>query len=222
MGNNIDDKINVMIDGIKPYEYKKVIEELNKYYKNNYYKKLLKNLAGLESKPIYFEKYNEYVDQLVIEYSQCRKNIRVITLFPNAIGKNIDDKLAKNGSIYFVKKIKLTFREACSLIHQLYINTPYLKKIDEIEEKVKKCGWTKGQSGEIVVIVYELNKIGDLINFKKELREYIGGEIDRKSVLHINDTFLETKQYVELYFNKNSIDILKYQVLYRYLSPSNV
>jgi len=217
--------IEVMFKNIKPFEYKKVIELLNEYYNIDYYKTLLKKIKNIKNNTNFLNKYDPYIEQMVIEYVKCRKNSIVITFYPNATNifndKKVFDFLNKNGNVYFVKDETITENGAKSLIYQLYANTPYLKNIRDIEYKVEKCGWDKNKEN-IKICVYELkNNNTNIRIFKETLRQlFINNTNDsnHKSYLHINDTFLETIQYTELYFNKNSMDFLNQQMLHRHLS----
>jgi len=235
----------IMFDDIKPYEFVKPIQKLKDYYessKSTYYKELYDNISEYEKHTDVIVKNNKYIDQMIIEYCKCRKNISIITLWPKAkMTKKYKDKLLKllndNGNVYYIKEITLSYRGAQSLLYQLYSDSKRMKNMSSINYKIERVGWENNKNSKFTVIVYEhmgKNNIrGSSVSFKEQIRniwlkdEKINNSMNENSkprqydYAHINDYYYQTVEYAQIYFNENSLKFLDSQLLDRYLNLQN-
>jgi len=240
MNNSNKIHINPLFDKIKEWDFKKPIKELSKYYKDScskYFSILEKNTKNydLEKKTIY--NFDNNLDTIMYYYIQSRPNISIITVYPSYNKRSIQeiyDFLEKYGNIYAIKEINLSQNAARNLIYQLYFDQHNLKRND-ILHKANLTGWFEDKERKIYVIVFE-NKSKENISgkdalLKHRLRCFISkvefkpkNELNYyeekmvKNSLHINDSFFEAIMYSSIYFNQNSLDFLKEQILPRYLS----
>jgi hypothetical protein len=241
MTNTNKINLNPLFDNIKEWDYKKPIKELAKYYKESCSKhftlleKKLKDYKIGKNETIH--NFDGVLDEIMYYYIQSRPNISVITVFPSYNKRKINEIiefLQKYGNVYGVKNINLSQNAARNLIYQLYFDQHNLKKNDIIH-KANLTGWFEDSDREINVIIFE-NKSKENISgkdafLKHRLRCFISkvdfkptGELipyEEKMVknsAHINDTFFEAIMYGGIYFNQNSLDFLKEQILPRYLS----
>lgn len=211
---------------IKPFEFDKSLDILNKYYKNNYYQNLY-NICKSQGNNLDNYSDKKIVDQIIYEYLKFRDNIYIITLWPlitDNIIKLLISELKKYGYIYYSKQIKLTRRAAGNLIYQLYSDTKRFYLLDKIQEKLDYIKFNK--SGIINILVFEnnsgLNISGSQSELKTIIRNFLLDKINSKNIrgddlVHINDHYYQTLEYSKIYFNSNSLFFLKYQNLEGYL-----
>lgn len=165
---DVDVKIGPLFANVKYQDFKKPIEELYKYYKNDYFKKLLKIINNYKFEKnnniIYLNDNSPYINQILYYYIYNFKKILLITLFPNYSKNNeLITLLKKQGKIHFIKEMRLSYKEVQPLFFQLYANTDKMKNLDSINQNIKKYGWEKGHYRNIKIIFYEPNNI---LNFE--------------------------------------------------------
>lgn len=240
---NIEKQLDPIIN-VEPYEYMKVIKYLSDYFSNyDYYKKLIKELKNIDGDEL---KQSVLHDKVIREYIKCRPGIGIIVLFPKATDKKDKlkdclDLLKNNGHIYYQKEIKINYKMMYNLIFQQYINTFRMKSNSNIIYKVNRLGLKPylDDNKTIRIIVFEPNKdvklFGSSVDFKTNLRN-IFLETDLKETnydstddryprghdyLHINDTFNEAIEYADIFFNENSLNFLRRQACWRFISFYN-
>lgn len=222
-----------MFNDIKQFEFIKPIVKLEKYYKIDFYKQLIKEYDYTDKQfignTLYIENENHTLDEVILQYSKCFKNMYVMSIWPKAnfqidsTGfKEVITVLQKFGIVHCIKQLKLNYNEIQSLFFQLYAEDYGLKNINQINNKIKKCGWIDHKCVPFYVILFETDKhkmiSGTSAPLKEALRKLLQkhSNYDEKTswptdFLHINDNFNQTVDYCSIYFNKNSIDMLKEQ-----------
>lgn len=231
-------ELEEMFPNIKEYDYIKPIEELTKYYKKSlYFKNLLKEAKKNKNKKILPQ--NDINDEIITEYIKCRKNCSILTFWDKAEMTNNSKKeminlLEKNGNIYYIKEIELSYYGGLGLLYQLYSTTPRMKEYTQIVYKANRIGFEKNKTSKLLIIVYEhknkKDKIsGSTASFKSKIRNIWLREDIKKTkynekqdeypreydYLHINDYFYEAVEYAQIYFNRNSLSFLNEQILSR-------
>ena len=221
------------------YEYKKAIEYLKNYFPNyKYYNNLYDQIKNNTYKDELIQ--SELNDKIIREYIKCCPGISIIVLFPKACEKekemeNCINKLKENGDIYYQKEIEVNYNMLYNIIYHQYLNTFRMKTESNIEYKVNRLGMKKEDIKKIKIVVFfpkdGLNIFGSSVDFKTQLRN-IFLEPDLKTTtidsnsdeyprghdyLHINDTFNEAVEYADLFFNKNTLNFLKRQLVNRFL-----
>lgn len=239
---NIEKELKPIIK-LGRYEYVKAIEYLKNYfpnykYYNNLYNKI-KTYNYTEELP-----QSDLHDLVIREYIKCCPDISIIVLFPKASEKENEFKsfinlLKKNGNIYYQKEVEVNYNMMSNLIYQQYINTFRMKSESNIKYKINRLGMNTNDIKKIKIIVFQpkegLDIFGSSVNFKTELRNIflepdikitkINPESDEyprgHDYLHINDTFNEAIEYADIFFNKNTLNFLKRQVLSMYFKFFN-
>ena len=228
-----NDLYNPLFTDVKPFEFIKPIIQLEKYYKVNYYKQLIKQYDQEDKQfidnALYIEKESSTLDETILQYSKCFKNMYVLSIWPKAnlqvnseAFKQISTVLNKFGTIHCIKRLELDRNEIQSLFFQLYAEDYGLKNMYKINTKIKECGWTDHKCISFYVILYETDKhkmiSGTAAPLKEALRKllqkhspYSINNSRTSDFLHVNDQFNQTVDYCSIYFNKNSIDMLKEQ-----------
>lgn len=198
------------LDNIKPYQYTLLVSQISKLYSdveyNTFIKKFYEHIETLNNtKDILNVGDNIYLNQLFIYYTQCRPNIKIVTVWNNLSEYN--KKICNNKSInvYCYKKFKLTLNAAKNLFFQMnaYNLNPIFKDIKKLDTYCKTLGWTEDKQKFVNIYLLE----GSDINFKKE---------DSYN-LHITSSFMEAITLSKVYFNKNSLQFLNMQKLDRVL-----
>jgi hypothetical protein len=236
----LTDSIQQPLFNIKEYEYFKPIELLSEHFiKPNFYQELLKSLKNQPKKDILPS--NENNDIVIQEYVKCISSICFIILYPKAVSKlqqlkDTHNLLEQNGSIYYIKNLKITFQYAYNLLYILYAQTYRMKENNQIIYKLERLGFTpeNKEEQEIQVIIYNHKNKEKPINgssaiFKSELRKLFL-DIDIKTTkissdsdkypreydyIHVNDTFNEAIDYAPLFLNKNTIKFMNRAQLWR-------
>ncbi len=229
--------IKPMFEEIKEFDYMQPIKKLCENNNSDYYKNLIKsyNVGNLNTR---LDEYNKITpidkDEIILQYIKCRPKTFIITLwnYINPISNEVIDFLKKNGNIYYVKKINLSFEELGNLMMHLYDDFTY----EEIYNRmIKKLDWMKANkidSNVITVIVFDnINNLkisGQGADFKMKIREFCIDKLKEKDLLiddirgndllHINDDFYQAIEYAQLYFNYNSLNLLKYMDTKTYFS----
>lgn len=201
---------------VKPYEYEKVINKLSSKYKSSDYFSLLNKKV---------EKFNKDInsninDHIITQFVKCRPNCSILTIWPqnNLNIKNFMEYISEYGNVYYYKKISLSYKEATGLVYQLYYNTNWLS-IKNIHNKLRLINY--GKREDIHVIVFENNSKYNLsgknaelkMKFRNKIKELVNKDVNLTHVLHVNDHYYQTVEYSNLYFNRNSLNMLKFMNL---------
>ncbi len=184
-------------------------------------------------------------EQMLMYYLLSRPNMNVITIYPKAMWseekkKELLELLLENGNIYYIKKMELSTKGACNLLYHYYAQAPRMKKVEQIEYKVKRLGWTvkddekyrNDEKKSFYVLFYENTKPieirGSSTPFKGKIRniwlkDVPKSEINAKNGVrehdfcHINDTQLEAHDYIQLLLNPRNIAFLEEQNLHTFI-----
>lgn len=214
--------INPYFNHIKPYQYSLLAKKIFLTYKNvepnNFFIKFVNKTSKI-NQSIIKPKDNIYLNQLVLTYSQCRPNCKILTKFPNCNYSDLKiQEILKNRNymIYAIKKIRLNTKAAHSLIYQMYAYHYKLKKMSHIEKYCEKMGWIGDNADEyITVFLIEQNNKTNISNRSNKKTN------DEKMYIpycHMSDSFMNTIVLSKIYFNENSIKFLHTQLLDNILS----
>lgn len=191
-------------DNIGKFEYHKLVKYIFDNYQNAKYNNFIvdfyEEIKKINEDTLMIPNDNLYLNHLMIYYTQCRPKIKILTLFPsNKI--NLEDiiKKFKNVDLYASKVIKMNFKSIRNLIYQMYAYTDKYKDIESIEKYIKELGFEKDSKIKIYIFLYEGNDI----------------KIDNS---HNTNTFMEALTLSKIYFNQNSLNFLKEQLLERHIS----
>ena len=228
--------LNPIDYSINPFDYTEALSKLDDYYKNiksNYFRELLDTIKKCNND---ISKCSTNIaDCIIKEYIKFRKNIFCLTIWPyyEKDLKELFNFLEGYGYIYYVKTIKLNYKGAMNLVHQLYSDTNRFPTLDKIKEKVEYLGWKKNSDNEnsdkkkIRVIFFE-NASAESISgsqspLKTKIREFLlKGTIDKNirgdDLMHINDYYYQTIEYSQIFLHKKTLSFLKKQNLEKYLS----
>ena len=197
------DNLKTYADYIGKFQFKKLVKYIFDNYKdvkyNNFIIDFYEEIKKINEDTLMIPNDNIYLNQLMIYYTQCRPKIKILTLFSTK--DNIEDivKKFRNVDLYASKVIKMNFKSIKNLIYQMYAYTKEYKDIESIKKYVKQLGYEKDTIKPIYVFVYEGNNI----------------KIDNS---HNTNTFMEAITLSKIYFNKNSLNFLKEQLLERHIS----
>jgi FkbM family methyltransferase len=147
----------------------------------------------------------EIADFTVFQYSKLNKKVRIVNLFPIARGRDnkVEELLVQYGKIYYVKKLKLSVKNAFYLTQIMYKGESWIGNAENNYKgaltRAKRCF----SPNELLrVFVFIPNSDEQLRELKEKIRKIynIGNE-----AVHINDTFDETLDLIEFYFNPNTL-----------------
>jgi len=232
---------NILFE-IEQYDY---LEPIIRQKDNKYFQSLLKSLDKKEYKLYQQNKTilptSETNDIIMTEYIKCFLNNNIIVVYPNAISKDkkiqkiFFDTLNKNGHVYYIKSLKISYYHAYNLLYSLYAHTERMKKNNQIIYKLNRLGFNNdGNEYEILIVVYQhINKEhsinGSTSPFKSMLRNiFLNVDLENTKInpqfdtypreydyLHINDTLHECINYGYLFLHKNTIDFISNQQSWR-------
>ena len=168
-----------MICSISKHQYK--------YYKNilkksdgDYFRKLLKATDDYDLLPPIDIK-NEYLEQIIFYYLQCRPNIKVIISQSDKIPKLKGIKVAG------IKKIKLSNKACLGLLYQIYQDND----LKDLEDKLNGLEWDYDTN--LNIMFYESDN---------------NDNVDKTIILH---DFNQVKRVAMIVLNKNSLSLLEKQ-----------
>ncbi len=142
-----------------------------------------------------------YSDELACEFCRICPNLRIVTMFPAAVGKGEQmlKIIKKYGSIVYALSIDANLKLLDNLIKELYRGEGWIGGFTSAKSMNKsKCCWN---SKNPKLQIYLLSPSGSCTALKKELRTLYN--IGNHSV-HINDTHEETFRIASSVFNANS------------------
>ena len=210
---------------------------LNNYYKNvDYYKNNIK-LAKTIKLPFVNSHSDDDIDFILLEYIKYTKNVVPILIWPTLASKNFfnDNRTKKfknylenNGKILIIKLFKLTKKQGESFLFQLYSSNEYFKIYENLLFSLQKKNFKKDKDNNLIIIFWKpktnnkiyfssqslekkklrtllYNNYKDIINIDKSYDEGI------KNIFHITSCELETVELAQMIFNKNTLDMMKYQ-----------
>ena len=252
--NNLNWYVNIDLKPLFPknkyLDFKSPLEKLYKYYNVNYFKLLLDTLKKTTFEKIddviYIDNDDYELNQILYYYLYNFQNIFILNLWP--INKNIFNSkdnfikiinlLKQNGKIHFIKKMKISQREALPLFFQLYSNNDIINNLKNIINKVTKCGWSNKENlnkkEDVMIIFYEPfdNNLlsGPDSRIKNDIRLLLT-KIDNKNVknkavniksyLHVNDTFIQSIEIASIYLNKKNFEFFNIINFNRFMNMIN-
>lgn len=226
--------IDVMYNDISFGDYLEPIKRLAEYYKNsvpNYYQELYeRNKERNINSPVYINQFDDDLDEILMQYIKCRRGASCLIAWGINKIENIEQtefyqELVKNGSIIGLKEMKLNKKQLLCTIYQVYYNIRQFKSLEAIKGKSNK---SNKDNDKIYVIFYLANDVHSLSGkdapLKTKLRQILM-KADPNSqnnkpnfYLHVTDNLSETINLAQLFCNKNSMELLKYQRLDRIMN----
>lgn len=191
-----------MFNDIAPYGYRPLVTRLKNYYKsvqNSYYKTLYKHVERYFDKPYPILTSTKWTDEMMLQYTKCRPNAKLLLLWPNSSSRSQIHSLFKlikshDGNIYYRKQFFLSKHAIDSLMYQLtnkYPAPPSLKTKD---------------TQMITALLFELPST-HLISTEK---------ISFKPLLKTHLTINNPTKAAKIIFNNNSLSFLENQNLKNY------
>lgn len=223
-------KLKPMFPDINEYEYFKPIERLSRNYpKTDYYKSLLDKKININNDRLDKILLNssidiEDADNIMLQYIKCRPSCFFITIWPIAFNfiDQIVTELNKNGNIYYVRSITLSYNGLHNLMFWMYDEFSFHERSSFISKKMEYIKANKYDDNKISIILFDNVKnvkiSGQNSEFKRYIRNFtmnlIGNsnmELRGNDFMHINDHFYQTINYSEMLLNYNSIELLNKQ-----------
>lgn len=204
-------ELKPMFIDIGPYEYFKPLIKLSENFHNTDYFHKLYSSINLQT---YNQPLNNIlnskldiidIDNIMLQYIKCRPSTFAITIWPIAYNytEQIIDELNKNGNIYYVRNISLTFNGLQNLMFWMYDDLSFHERNEFISKKMNHIKASKQENNNISIILFDnINNI----NIKRNLFNKHGND-----VMHINDHFYQTVNCCQLLLNQNTIDLLNQQ-----------
>jgi len=222
---------DVMFPDINEYEYLKPISLLNEYYNgNNFYKSILKDEITFDKRGLHKFNYfdNDVRDEIMLQYTKCRKDMYIITLWPLAheLGINkIDEfiKILENlGLVSYVKTVGINKNTIKNMMFWMYNEFTFQARLDFIKDKLKYSHVLEDNNPVTFIFFDNTKKLqisGQNSKDKKMLRDklltilnmYNDKNIRGNDVIHINDYFYQTVEYSQMILNKNTLEVIKAQ-----------
>lgn len=225
-----------MFNDINDFDYILPIKKLSEYFSGsipNYFDDLYKKYEHITlSHPVYLYDFDNDIDEIILQYTKCIQNIKLMLLWPvcnivNLYDTTFYNELSSNGTIHAIKELDVTFKQLCGIIYQVYYDKEVFKFFNVILNKASLCGFPD-ENNKIFIVLYVPNNPSQLIgsgsplktHYREILRDNFGGNDKLKinMFLHISDTLRETIELTQLFFNKNSVKLLQHQNLERLLS----
>lgn len=215
---------------VEDFDYVEPIKYLTKYY-GVYYNELLDRIQKQIFKPpIYINDHHYDLDEMILQYCKCIKDMSLMVVWPVANVTNIQKtkfyfELEQNGKVHAIKEMVLSRSQLNGVIYQTYYNKSGFKSMDAIKGKAAK---SRGRNhvNRIFVIFYKANNFSQIsgknaplkVKLRESLREDSPNKTDKLNFfLHVTDNHTEVVELAQLFCNKNSMRIIHYQRLDRIL-----
>lgn len=188
-----------MFNDIAPYGYRPLVTRLKNYYKsvqNSYYKILYKHVERYFDKPFPILTATKWTDEMMLHYTKCRPNAKLLLLWANSSSRSQIHSLFKlikksNGHIYYRKQFFLSKQGIDSLMYQLTNKYPAPPTLKNKETQL------------ITAILFELPST--LTSPKSKL--------SFKPLLKTHLTINNPTKAATIIFNNNSLSFLENQLL---------
>lgn len=227
-------KLKQLFNDIEEYDYLKPIVNLSRNFRNtDYFNDLLKkNITVSNTRFDQISSNNNKIDDIdrdniMLQYIRCRSSCFVITVWPIAFHllEQIANELSKEGNVYYVKKLQLSYNGLKNLMFWMYDEFSFHERDVFIQKKLDYVKTKRYENNDFGIIIFDNVKnvkiSGQASEFKKYLRNYAIGllnlndpEIRGNDIIHINDHFYQTVNYCELLLNINSINLLDKQEIH--------
>ena len=237
---------DVMFPDISDYDYLKPIELLKEYYGgDNFYSSILKDNITFDKRGLHKFNYfdNDIRDEIMLQYTKCRKDMYIITLWPLAheLGINKIDEFIKSleelGIVAYVKTVGVNKNTIKNLMFWMYNEFTFTARLDFIKDKLV-YSHVKDENNPVTFIFFDNTKklqiAGQNSKDKRMLRDKMlrilnmheDKNIRGNDIIHINDYFYQTVEYSQMILNKNTLSMLKEQKIEKlingYFSDSNL
>jgi hypothetical protein len=152
--------------------------------------------TGLEEK---------WADPMALQYARLKPSCYVLCFFSQALTREneVDEILMKYGLPVYEKTLTLNEHGQINLMRTIYKNESWLGSVENYfsgcRAKAKCCF---PENGDMKVVLFDALPAADMVKMKKEIRTVFNIE---KDSIHINDTYQETLEMSELFFNNNSV-----------------
>lgn len=189
----------MLFKDIEPYGYRPLVTRLKNYYKsvqNSYYKRLYKHVERYFDKPYPILTSTKWTDEMMLHYTKCRPNAKLLLLWPNSSSRIQIQSLfnlikSNNGKIYYRKQFFLSKQGIDALMYQLTHKYPAPPSCKTKDTQL------------ITALLFELPSSlltkSDKLSFKPLLKTYLMISNPSKAATII--------------FNKNSLNFLENQLL---------
>jgi glycogenin glucosyltransferase len=221
---------------VERYDYIEPIKRLGEFYhksNSNYYTILYNKIKDIkfDTKPLnrntnFTNKLDEVeLDEIMLQYVKCNKNIFVITLWPlsNAVTESFIQVVKDYGDIYYIKKINITKKLLKNIMFMMYDDFVFSERMRFITNKSDYMDKFNIESMTIIIFGNINNEkiSGQASEFKQFLRNKLDEILKKKNdgiqkhwisdLIHVNDYFYQTIEYCQILLNKNSLEMLEYQ-----------
>lgn len=237
---------DVMFPDIGEYEYLKPIKLLNEYYGGeNFYKTIIKDGITFDKRGLHKFNYfdNDIRDEIMLQYTKCRKDLYIITLWPLAHELGIDkvDEFIKTlenlGIIAYVKTVGVNKNTIKNLMFWMYNEFTFQARLDFIKDKLEYSHVMEENNPVTFIFFDNIKKLqiaGQNSKDKRMLRDKLlrilnfndTKNVRGNDVIHINDYFYQTIEYSQMILNKNTLQVLKEQSINKmingFFSDSNL
>lgn len=223
-----DNYDKLLFENIAMHDYLKPIKLLKEYYEtvdNSYYVNLYEKYNEYDFEtPLCITDYNYDLDEIMLQYASCFKNLKLLVFFthdidPNTTATSRSEPFSQqsvpsfvsgilntqNSSIHCYKKFQINIKQYYPLVYQLVWHNCEQITFDYIKRKTSELN-LKSKYTTINIILYDSSN------------DKIASLIDKEGY---NCLCYDTRSYVidliKLFFNKNSIRLLQYQRVDRLL-----
>lgn len=209
-----DNYDKLLFENITMHDYLQPIKLLRDYYKtvdNSYYVNLCEkyNEYNFET-PLSITDYNYDLDEIILQYASCFKNIKLIIFFTYDNDPSIPSFVTEilsthSSSIHCYKKFQINIKQYYPLVYQLVWHNYEKITFDYVKRKTSELG-LKSKHATINIILCDSDN------------DKISSSLDKEGSIYLS---YNTRSYVidlvRLFFNKNSIRLLQYQRVDRLL-----
>jgi hypothetical protein len=182
---------------IGPFEWNKMIEIIVKVYESEKEvdTRFFSTIPKYEMKTLNVTIDDIMMNCMILNYVKCRPKIKILTQFSNM---KLD---FKDANLYATKTIKLSINAIEVLIYQLFCLTDKFKSYDMIQDYVK------------LILQNSKSKICKVYVYEGDTELNIDNTCD-----FISTDFITAINHSEIFFNKNSLELLDTMLLERFLS----
>lgn len=168
----------------------------------------------------YFRKYmmsDVNMGYMAIQYAHLKSNCFMACIWPKADVSKIEEAenlIREVGKIVYAQEVYLTFQGMCNFMVQIYGHQAWTGNIsnhfDGVRGKAEAC-YAKGQP--IRTYLFEAENLDTVLDVKRKIRAIF--QIENHSI-HISDDWRETKEMVEMLYNRNSVNFINFSNPYQY------
>ena len=147
-----------------------------------------------------------YADAMALEYLRLRRGMLNVAVFWPAADHLHDESgaiLRDYAEIFYFKPVPLEPARRRNVVRQIYAYEPWVSREEDVDAKADPCF---AQGGDLRIYLLENLQQDRIVECKARLRALYG--IGKHSV-HISDTAAETATAAGMFFNENSIDLLR-------------